>query len=95
MKILQDLVEVLIAVVIVLGSIGLSLQDKQISKEEETQIKGYILNLMKIIAEKLKMKGIGIEILCSSFVIDIFYGLIVTLFLKIIEKYYNQKINQK
>lgn len=95
MKIFNDLVEVLIALIIVMGSIGLSLQDKQISKEEETQIKGYILNLLKIIAEKMKIKGIGLEILCSSFTIDIIYKLVLDFFVRIIEKYYNQRINQK
>lgn len=95
MKIFNDLVEVLIALIIVMGSIGLSLQDKQISKEEETQIKGYILNLLKIIAEKMKIKGIGLEILCSNFTIDIIYKLVLDFFVRIIEKYYNQKINQK
>lgn len=92
---IKNLLEILVSMLVVLTVIAGSLIDKQISLEEEIQIKGHILNLLKLIADKLKLSGLGLQILTSQVVVNIIYKIVVDFLSRIINSYLKEIQNLK
>jgi len=87
---MRNIVELVILILSLIGVIVVSYSDKQITQEEEKQIKTKIKDLLSFISQFFKSDFVK-SIVVSDYVVNLIYGVVINFLLPEITKRLNFK----